>query len=186
MDYPHYPVENEVHLTHPAIPGYDMGGSEEWPPEKVSLYVPDEFKEFAKNGGHSGPQTPEQQQLLELSLKTFVRSLFHGVHLDLLLNDGVSVIVECSMDLNMSSFVVRGERTRKEIALATVKSVRAPLSKTELMKTPVKTVDNCCGVLLLVGGEFFTFRFDTQETCAYFGVCMKVLSKAGKSKGKTS
>merc|ERR1719316_1161522 len=114
MDYAFGHAQDEVHLTH-AIPGYDTGdghSADDWPPEKVYLYVPEEFREFEKNGGHSAQQTPEQRQLLELSLKTFVRSLFHGVHLDLLLNDGVSVVVECSMDLNMSTFVIKGQRTR--------------------------------------------------------------------------
>lgn len=180
-----YPAQDEVHLT---IPNYDMVGTrsapEEWPPEKTNLLVPDEFRDFQKNGGHSGPQTPEQRELLELSIKSFVRSFFHGVHLDLLLNDGLSVVVECSMDLNMSSFVVRGQRTQKEIALGTVKSVRAPLTDTECKKTPVKTVDGRCGVLILVGGEFLTFRFDTEEACVFFGVCMKVLIKASRNNAK--
>lgn len=172
------PAEGEVH----TLPGYDRGPAEdEWPPGgQRSLVVPAEFKQVQR------AQNDDQKDLLESCLKSFARSLFHGIHVPLLLNDGQTVLVECSLNLNMTHFVMRGKANEKQVALATVKGVRGPPSQAECAKSPVATLDSCCAMMLLLGGEFLTFRFETEQACTFFTTCMKVLVKAGRKMDQDS
>lgn len=167
----------------------DQGGSRGVPPV---LQVPPEFDlvridRFGETAGGSTRTPEEQQQLLQMCLRTFARALLRGIRMSVLLDDGRTLLTEASLDSELTHLVLHMPNVQCPVALRCIEKICSPdeVSAGAVLTTNQAYLDERCTTLVLRGGQFLTFVFEASRSREYFEMCLKVviLAKGGSSLG---
>lgn len=136
----------------------------------------------------SGSRTPEeQQQLLQMCLRSFARALLRGIRMSVLLDDGRTLLTEASLDSELTHLVLHMPNVQCPVALRCIEKICSPdeVSAGAVVTTNQAYLDERCTTLVLRGGQFLTFVFESSRSREYFEMCLKVviLAKGGASLG---
>jgi len=165
----------------------DQQGSRGVPPV---LQVPPEFDlvridRFGETPGGSSRRPEEQQQLLQMCLRTFARALLRGIRMSVLLDDGRTLLTEASLDSELTHLVLHMPNVQCPVALRCIEKICSPdeVSAGAVLTTNQAYLDERCTTLVLRGGQFLTFVFEASRSREYFEMCLKVviLAKGGSS-----
>jgi len=145
------------------------------------LTVPPEFDlvRFDRFGDTSySTRTPdEQQRLLQTCLRSFARALLRGIRMSVLLDDGRTLLTEASLDSELTHLVLHMPNVQCPVALRCIEKICSPDEVTAgaVLTTNQAYLDERCTTLVLRGGQFLTFVFETSKSREYFEMCLKVL-----------
>lgn len=136
----------------------------------------------------TGSRTPEeQQQLLQMCLRSFARALLRGIRMSVLLDDGRTLLTEASLDSELTHLVLHMPNVQCPVALRCIEKICSPdeVSAGAVVTTNQAYLDERCTTLVLRGGQFLTFVFESSRSREYFEMCLKVviLAKGGASLG---
>lgn len=180
----------------PKLVGQPLGssnnGSDAAPARGVPpvLQVPPEFDivrldRFGEGPGTSTRSPEEQQQLLQMCLRTFARALLRGIRMSVLLDDGRTLLTEASLDSELTHLVLHMPNVQCPVALRCIEKICSPdeVSAGAVLTTNQAYLDERCTTLVLRGGQFLTFVFEASRSREYFEMCLKVviLAKGGSS-----
>lgn len=152
------------------------------------LQVPPEFDlvrldRFGDSPGASSRTPEEQQQLLQMCLRTFARALLRGIRMSVLLDDGRTLLTEASLDSELTHLVLHMPNVQCPVALRCIEKICSPdeVSAGAVLTTNQAYLDERCTTLVLRGGQFLTFVFEASRSREYFEMCLKVviLAKGG-------
>jgi len=170
-----------------------QGGNSEQPAGRgvpPVLQVPPEFDlvridRFGESPGASSRTAEEQQQLLQVCLRTFARALLRGIRMSVLLDDGRTLLTEASLDSELTHLVLHMPNVQCPVALRCIEKICSPdeVSAGAVLTTNQAYLDERCTTLVLRGGQFLTFVFEASRSREYFEMCLKVviLAKGGAS-----
>lgn len=171
-----YETHNLIHVHDPDEVPVDFPTNDNPVPAVRPLVVPNGFnaKSFGwddtgDQSNQSTEQWMEQQSNLQKIVKPFARAMLQGVRLALRLDDGGDLEADAFLDPELSQLTLRCGGGQRELALKEVRWVRPAGADPEKLK---------CVLLRFSGGRFVCFRFNLQSQGAYFGTCMRVISKA--------
>jgi len=154
------------------------------------LQVPPEFDlvridRFGESPGASSRTAEEQQQLLQMCLRSFARALLRGIRMSVLLDDGRTLLTEASLDSELTHLVLHMPNVQCPVALRCIEKICSPdeVSAGAVLTTNQAYLDERCTTLVLRGGQFLTFVFEASRSREYFEMCLKVviLAKGGSS-----
>mmetsp|Transcript_107695 Transcript_107695/g.170007 ORF Transcript_107695/g.170007 Transcript_107695/m.170007 type:complete len:267 (-) Transcript_107695:30-830(-) len=151
-----------------------MGGA---PP---ILQAPAEF-EGMRSIGSLDLTTPksatDQQQLLQVCLRSFTQSLLRGTRMSLLLDDGRTLLTNVALDSDVTHLVLHMPTTQCPVSLKSITSICSPdeVAEGTIAFANKEHLDERCSTLVLQTGQFLTFVFDSSRTREYFEMCMKVV-----------
>lgn len=155
------------------------------------LWVPPEFEcarrlilaQQGQGAPIQGGDEAEHKRCLQVSLKAFTRSLLRGVSVSVLLDDSRTRLAEARLDTDLTHLVLHVPHQQHPVALKCIESICMP---DEAWAPPgaADTVgqallDERCATLIISGGQFLTFVFDSVRTREYFETCLKVIILAG-------
>lgn len=125
---------------------------------------------------------PEETQLLQEAMMTFIRTLLRGVCIEVLLDDGSVLFPEASLNYELTHLIlhVNENEAQRSIALKDVESVATPhdLEQRNIVTSIQPYLDERCCTLIIRDYEFVTFRFDTERLREYFASCLRLLITA--------
>lgn len=144
------------------------------------LQVPPEFDfvRLDRFGEASSSRSPEeQQQLLQACLRSFARALLRGIRMSVLLDDGRTLLTEASLDSELTHLVLHMPNVQCPVALRCIEKICSPDEVTagSVLTTNQAYLDERCTTLVLRGGQFLTFVFETSKSREYFEMCLKVV-----------
>merc|ERR1719174_331448 len=172
-------------IPKPQAPGEPCRGSDSASPVSRGvppvLQVPAEFDSVRLGGFNEvspSTRTPEEQQrLLQTCLRTFARALLRGIRMSVLLDDGRTLLTEASLDSELTHLVLHMPNVQCPVALRCVEKICSPdeVATGSVHTTNQAYLDERCTTLVLRGGQFLTFVFETSKTREYFEMCLKVV-----------
>mmetsp|Transcript_49017 Transcript_49017/g.88617 ORF Transcript_49017/g.88617 Transcript_49017/m.88617 type:complete len:343 (-) Transcript_49017:90-1118(-) len=125
---------------------------------------------------------PQEPQLLQEAMMTFIRTLLRGVCIEVLLDDGSVLFPEASLNYELTHLIlhVNENEAQRAIALKDVESVATPLDleQRNIVTSIQPYLDERCCTLIIRDYEFVTFRFDTERLREYFASCLRLLITA--------
>lgn len=151
------------------------------------LQVPAEFDlvrlDRFGDASYSSRSPEEQQHLLQKCLRTFARALLRGIRMSVLLDDGRTLLTEASLDSELTHLVLHMPNVQCPVALRCIEKICSPDEVTAgaVLTTNQAYLDERCTTLVLRGGQFLTFVFETCKSREYFEMCLKVLILAKAS-----
>jgi len=134
----------------------------------------------------------EERRCLQASLRAFTRALLRGISVNVLLDDGRTRLAEARLDSELTHLVLHVPHAQHPVALKCIESVCTPdeaVSAGGVIDMPNQAFyDERCTTLIIRGGQFLTFVFDSLRTRGYFEMCLKVLilAKGGGTEPKPS
>eukprot|EP00928_Gymnodinium_smaydae_P010375 TRINITY_DN13901_c0_g1_i1.p1 TRINITY_DN13901_c0_g1~~TRINITY_DN13901_c0_g1_i1.p1 ORF type:complete len:373 (-),score=72.58 TRINITY_DN13901_c0_g1_i1:42-1025(-) len=137
--------------------------------------VPREFDHFC--GSAENPADEARRDNLKACLRQFTRTLLRGIRIRVLLDDGRTLLTDASLDSELTHLVLYVPNKQHPVALSSIESVRVSteVSRSEELAGNHQFVDDRCTTLIIRGGQFLTFVFDSRRVREYFEVCLKVL-----------
>lgn len=117
----------------------------------------------------------KQRAVLQSILKRFTKDMMQGALLDVVLDDGTQVESHCVLDINITHLAIRVGTTTRTVDLAQIENVCSAEELRKMNTTQKLSIDELCATLVLKGGQFVTFRFDTVLAREHFTMCLGIL-----------
>mmetsp|Transcript_8029 Transcript_8029/g.17311 ORF Transcript_8029/g.17311 Transcript_8029/m.17311 type:complete len:227 (+) Transcript_8029:128-808(+) len=132
-----------------------------------------------------------QRECLQLALKEFVRALFQGFDVEIMLEAGGGLIASVTVDAELSALelsvcwseALGAQPQSRTILFVEIDSVSA--GKFADPQAEVEPEELCSTLVLRGGAQFLTFVFSSPDERAYFVTCMRVLIHAAKERQAT-
>lgn len=121
-----------------------------------------------------------EYRFLNTAVASFARTLLRGICIEVIIEKGGPVFSEVSLDSDMAILTVKSEfEPGHDIQLCEVETV-ASFAELQNGSHHVPSVlqshlDHKCCTLVVRGGHFVTFRFDSERTTEYFSLCVRFL-----------
>lgn len=153
-----------------------------------ALEVPEEFekarlRQLMSAEAGSIDETARQESL-KVCIRHFTRSLVKGICMSVLLDDGRTLLTDASLNSELTHLVLYVPNLQHPVALCCIESVCAPYEVMQGEMLNQALLDERCTTLIIRGGQFLTFVFDTARIREYFEVCLKVLILAREPAGE--
>lgn len=152
-------------------------GGEHPTSRQTFLQVPPEFDAVKK----SAAGCKDQQLSLQKLIRGFTRSLLRGVCLNVLLDDGRTLLTGAALDSDLTHLVLHVPNMQHPVSLSSIEDLCAPSSVVEaarMMKSLTVSGERCV-TLVIRGGQFLTFFFEAPRIREYFEFCFKIVILAG-------
>lgn len=147
---------------------------------RTTLKVPPEFDAVTV----SIRGIPGQQANLQALILGFTRALLRGVSLNVLLDDGRTLLTGAALDSDLTHLVLHVPNMQHPVALSNIADLCSPSVVYQARCTTVilPVPDNSCITLVMHGGEFLTLLFEDVRLREYFEFCFKVVILAGSQR----
>lgn len=126
----------------------------------------------------------EQRRCLQFSLRAFTRSMLRGISVNVLLDDGRTRLAEARLNTELSHLVLHVPNAQHPVALKCIETICIGEAQDQ-SPTRGQGLNDRCATLIIQGGQFLTFVFDTARIREYFEMSLKVIILAGEARSRT-
>lgn len=120
-------------------------------------------------------QQAEDDKVLDQVLRSFTKSMRHGIEVQVLLDDGTLLEVDLSFDLAMTKLVLRVRDVEREIYLEDIEQVCGPDEAQAACVTNREHLNPRCATVVMSSTHFLSFVFDSQRHREYFQTCLSAI-----------
>lgn len=128
-----------------------------------------------KNHDLASPAEADPDQVMDQVLRSFTKSMRHGIEVQVLLDDGGVLEVDASFDMNMSKLVLKVKEVERDIPLEDIEQVCGPDEAQAAGTTNREHLSERCTTLVMSSTHFLTFVFDSPRHREYFQTCLSAI-----------